>query len=406
MQRRLTATAVALSATALIMGIGPASATPTDPTIPATDPATSAETAAPAAPATITLPLFGAPLTVEITAGPGGVLASVAVNPADGLTATTLKPNRVVFVNEEGTAKVVVNARGGNQKIEARAGSLAEVTGPGGWSGDLFGTGAITTVGFEIVALADGSPDITTITTSDPTAEIGTVEHEADDDGDGDQEAKVRIRFTDGTQSRTLSIKVEAEVNSDGTTEAKVKLALSNVKGVSLPAAEVAGAHTWNGVLCNGAAAQVSYTVAEDGSLSAVTATPEPERMHVNDSKIQVRFTRHERVNIRVRGDDGELKISVDEKIRCHDAPPPSVNTEVAPDAVRPDDDDGRDRDRDRDGNNDGHRGEGNRGDEGRDENRDEDDDDGNRGGNGNHGGNGGGNGNGGGRDGHRGGDD
>ena len=190
MQRRLTATAVALSATAvalsataLIMGISPASATPTDPTIPVIDPAASARGRRTPPrrprPRTITLPLFGAPLTVDITSGPGGVLASVAVNPADGLTATTLKPNRVVFVNEEGTAKVVVNARGGNQKIEARAGSLAEVSGPGGWSGDLFGTGAITTVGFEIVALADGSPDIANITTSDPTAEIGTVEHES-----------------------------------------------------------------------------------------------------------------------------------------------------------------------------------------------------------------------------------
>jgi hypothetical protein len=395
----LTATAVVLSATALIMGISPASATPTDPTIPIADPAASTEAAAPAppaTPATITLPLFGAPLTVEITTGPGGVLASVAVNPADSLTATMLKPNRVVFVNEAGTAKVVVNARGGNQKIEARAGSLAEVSGPGGWSGDLFGTGAITTVDFEIVALADGSPDIVNIATSDPTAEIGTVEHETDDDDDGDQEAKVRIRFTDGTQSRTLSIKVEAEVSSDG--KAKVKLALSNVKGVSLPAAEVAGAHTWNGVLCDGTAATISYTVAEDGSLSAVSASPEPERMHVTDSKIQVRFTRDERVHIRVRGDDGELKISIDEKIRCHDAPPPSVNTEVAPDAIRPDDDDDdrRDPDRDRgDNNDDGHRGDSDDGHRG-DDDEDRDDDDENRGGNGN----------GGGRDGHRGGDD
>ena len=50
------------------------------------------------------------------------------------------------------------------------------------WSG----TGAITTVGFMIVALADGSPDILVeITTSDPTAEIGkTVRDQADDDGD------------------------------------------------------------------------------------------------------------------------------------------------------------------------------------------------------------------------------
>jgi hypothetical protein len=302
--------------------------------------------------------LFGAPLTVDITTGPGGVLATVAVNPADGLTATTLKPNRVVFVNEEGTAKVVVNARGGSQKIEARAGSLNEVSGPGGWSGDLFGTGVITTVGFDVAALADGSPDIASITTSDATAEIGTVEHESDDDGDGDREAKVRLRFTDGTQSRTLSIKVEVEVRDDGTTTARVKLALSNLKGVSLPAAEVAGAHTWNGVLCDGTAAQIDYAVAEDGTVSGVTASPEPERMHVDDSKIHVRFGRGERVRIRVRGDDGQLKISVDEKIRCADAPPPSVNTEVAADAIRPDDDDDRsDRDGHRGGNDDGRRG-------------------------------------------------
>ena len=115
-----------------------------------------------------------------------------------------------------------------------------------------------------------------------------------------------------------------------------MKLALSNVKGVSLPAAEVAGAHA--GTVCSATARRHRSTTPwpRTASLCGVTASPEPERMHVNGSKIQVRFTRHERVHIRVRGDDGELKISVDEKIRCDDAPPPSVNTEVAPDAIRP----------------------------------------------------------------------
>src|SRR4051812_30203306 len=35
-----------------------------------------------------TLPLFGAPLTVDVTSGPGGALSSIDVTPADGLTAT------------------------------------------------------------------------------------------------------------------------------------------------------------------------------------------------------------------------------------------------------------------------------------------------------------------------------
>jgi hypothetical protein len=299
---------------------------------------------APATPTSFTLPLFGAPLTVDITTGPGGVLATVAVNPADGLTATTLKPNKVAFVNEDGTARVVVKARDGQQKVEARAGSLAEITGPGGWSGDVFGTGVITTVNFDVGAAADGSPDITNITVSDPTAEIGEVRHEEDDDGDGDQEAKVKIRFIDGIQSRTLSIKVEVE-SDDGEARAKVQIALSKLRGESLPAAEVAGAHTWTGVLCDGTAAQVDYTVSEDGSVSNVSATPEPDRLRVRESRIDARFSDDQRVRIRVRGDGGELKVSVDEKIRCDDAPPPSVNTDVATTTTV--DDDQRDRDGD-----------------------------------------------------------
>jgi hypothetical protein len=74
------------------------------------------------------------------------------------------------------TARVVVKSKHGGQSVSARAGTLAQVSGPGSWSGDLFGTGAATTVNFVIGAAADGSPDITGVTSSDSTAVIGATE--------------------------------------------------------------------------------------------------------------------------------------------------------------------------------------------------------------------------------------
>ena len=140
---------------------------------------------------TTSLPLFGAQLTIDITTGPGGVLASVAVNPADGYTAIEVRPNEVVFVNAAGTATVEVKARNGAQRIEATTVSLDALVaggGAGGWSGDVFGTGTITTVGFSVVKTADGTPDITGITVSDPSADIGSVERT-------DEGVRVAIRF-------------------------------------------------------------------------------------------------------------------------------------------------------------------------------------------------------------------
>ena len=122
----------------------PASATsiaaetsPTDRTAPVPD------TAAPAAPvvadtSTTTLPLFGTTLTVDVSTTPSGSLAGVAVNPAIGLTATKVHPNRVTFVNDEKTGKVHVETHRGSERTGVVAGSLGDITGKGGWSGDLF----------------------------------------------------------------------------------------------------------------------------------------------------------------------------------------------------------------------------------------------------------------------------
>ncbi|HSB88033.1 MAG TPA: hypothetical protein VLD86_17095 [Ilumatobacteraceae bacterium] len=288
-----------------------------------------ATAAPPTTTTTVTLPLFGAPLTLDITTGPGGNISDVTVDPADSLVATQLKPHKVVFKSADATdaARVVIKSKHGGQSVSVRAGSLADFTGtPGGWRGDVFGTDAMTTVGFEVIAGADGGPDITNITTDDPTAEIGAVKRSSGDDDENEQSARVSIKFTsaDGSQSRTLTIKVKIEQEDEGT-EAKLSISLGRIKGVALDAAAVAGPHTWTGSLCDGTAASVAYTVATGGAVSDVSATPDTADVRTHDGKIVVRFSNHEWLLIKVREHDGMIKISVMPVLKC-DTGQPTVN--------------------------------------------------------------------------------
>jgi hypothetical protein len=301
-------------------------------------------------PTTVTLPLFGAPLTIGITTGPGGALTEVTVDPADGNVATKTRPHKVVFESANlldpagNPGKVTIKSKHGGQSVSARAGSLAEISGPGAWSGDLFGDGTVSTVTFTIAAAADGtSPDITG-TTATAGGVVGDVKLSTGDDDDDEisASARVSVKFTNaaGDQSRSVTIKARVHTDEDGTTSAKLSISLSNLKGVAVDAAAAAGPHTWTGLLCDGTEASIAYTVAEDGSVSGVTATPDGADVRTDDSKIDVRFSNDERVRIRVREDDGLIKISVDERIRCRDAADPTFNGSVVPTTLDDDDDD------------------------------------------------------------------
>lgn len=333
MKRHLIGVAAAVLGTMLMGGIAVQTATAADPV-----------------PTTVTLPLFGAPLTIDITTGPGGALTEVAVDPADGNVATQLKPHKVVFESANLTdptgnpGKVVVKSRHGGQSVSARAGSLADVSGPGSWSGDLFGDGTISTVAFTIGAAADGSPDITGITTTGATGVVGEVKRWS---GDGFHDksiaaARVSVKFTNATgdQSRSVSVSVNVWSNDEGQFSAKLSVSMGRLKGVAVDAAVAAGPHTWSGVLCDGTTATVAYVVAADGSVSDVVATPDTAEVRSFGSKIDVRFSRHERVSIKVREHDGLIKISVNEKIRC-DSEDPTTNVETS----IPEDDDDHDGD-------------------------------------------------------------
>jgi len=315
MKRRLIGVTAAVIGTVLLSGVGLEKVAAADPV-----------------PTTVMLPLFGAPLTFTITSGPGGALADVSVDPAAGVTATQLRPHKVTFEVTNPTdpttpGKVSVRSKHGGQSVSTRAGSLADVSGAGSWSGDVFGTGAATTVNFTIAG-TDAAPDITGVTSSDATADIGAVQHSTGDDDEGTEvSASVKVTFTsaDSSMSRALSIRVKVETDADGNTSAKVSVALGRLKGLPVDAATAAGPHTWSGVLCDNTAATITYDVAVDGTVSNVVATPAADRVKAEGDKIEVRFSDKERVRIRVREDNGQITINVDERIRC-DSPNPTTN--------------------------------------------------------------------------------
>ena len=69
---------------------------------------------------------------------------------------------------------------------------------------------------------------------------------------------------TKGDMSRTLTIKVKVDTDDEGDddTSAKLSISLGRIKGVAIDAAAAAGPHTWTGLLCDGSAATINYTVA------------------------------------------------------------------------------------------------------------------------------------------------
>lgn len=312
-------TARVLTAAALLLGIAGVSAANAHAT-------TSADTTS-----TVTLPLFGAPLTVDVTTGPGGALTSVAVNPSDGFTAVVDRPNKVVFTNEAGTAKVAVGNHHGSQTVAARAGSLADISGPGGWSGDVFGTGTATTVSFTIGATADGGPDITGVSSSDATAVIGATEYRTHDDHDGEssKSASAKVTFNQPGLTRTLTIKVKVSTEEDGTVRASSSVTLGRLRGAALPAEQVIGDHVWTGALCNGDPISIAYTVDADGKVTLGLITPVPSRTNGKGHRTFIAFSEKERVVIQVKVDGTQMTVDVTTRLHC-DAAAPEVNTPVS----------------------------------------------------------------------------
>jgi hypothetical protein len=279
-----------------------------------TPPPVEAPAPAPDAVSVVTLPVFGSPLVADVTTDAGGGLVDVTLTPADGYDPTKVRSNKVTFVNEEQGVTVKVSTKRGGERVEARAGTLEEVSGPGTWSGDVFDSGETTTVNFTIGAGSEGGPDITGIEVASPLEHtIGEVRRDADGER---QSAKVTIEFTRSGQTRHLTISARLHVGDDGETRSAVKVSLSRVRGRQLADGPAVGAHMWSGQLCDGTAASVSYTVTDSGEITDVVATPEAD-VRAGGHRAWIAFSRHEWVSIKVRGEGEEMTVGASEKIHC-----------------------------------------------------------------------------------------
>lgn len=285
---------------------------------------------APDAVSTVTLPLLGSPLKVDVTTDTGGGLVDVALTSGTDLAATDVDAGKVRFANDAGDVTVKVSAKHGGEHVSAHAGSLADISGPGQWSGDVFDSGDATTVDFTIAAADDGGPDISGVTVTSPLANtVGDVMRSSGDDehhGAGSfQWAAVRIEFSDSGQIRSLTIK--ATLFGDGDQpRAALKIGLSKVRGALVADGPAVGSHAWSGQLCDGTGASFTYDVSDTGEISNVVATPAADA-RVDGDHGRVAFSDHEKVSINVRGDGDEMTVGTRDRIRC-DRVDPTVNGE------------------------------------------------------------------------------
>jgi hypothetical protein len=126
--RQITRVAARLTASAAL-GAGGVFAAPSSVSAqdaPPPDPA--AELPAPAATSTITLPLLGAPVMVDVTTDAGGGLLDVTLSPSDTLTADPVDLKHVSFVNDGGSVRLEVAADGDAVGAQTWTGALCDGT--------------------------------------------------------------------------------------------------------------------------------------------------------------------------------------------------------------------------------------------------------------------------------------
>ena len=180
---------------------------------------------------TSVLPVLGSGLTVSLTRNATGVITEVALDPS-GATIVKEGDHKVVFLLADGDTQVVVKsfskghgeeATAGGVKTTVTADATADVTGPGSWSADVFGTGVVTipyTVSF------DGN--VPTITIGDivlpdgVTAEIGEPKIKT-----SDEKSKFRIKVTliSGDNKARVGFSASTRLDEDG--ELRVKLSVT-----------------------------------------------------------------------------------------------------------------------------------------------------------------------------------
>lgn len=219
-RRRTLVAALAMAVTVALPGIAQAG---DDETAPPDSEATTPDT--PITEVVSTLPVLGAGLNVTITRDDTGTISSVGLDPADGATIVKEKDHKVVFLLNDGDTQVIVKAQKNSVQTKVKADATADLTGPGAWTADVFGTGDVTipyTVAFE-----GNTPIITigeVIAPDGVVAETGEAKTRVSEDGDKAL-TKVKVRLTSGEDSARVTFEARTHLDDDG--ELRVSLTVS-----------------------------------------------------------------------------------------------------------------------------------------------------------------------------------
>ncbi len=218
-----------------------------------------------------TLPLFGMPLTVDVTLDKTtGNISGVALTPTGDFTASTTKPEIVKYANAAGTTTVSVRAFGSSETVRAKSGALADFLGSGSWSADVFGTSSTSSVAYTIGDDGSGHPTLAFGTITPGTNITDSVTGPTMHSGDRGSWAIGTVKFSYQGYDKRLTIAVG--VGKDG--KASVKLTLSGrdrqkTTG-SLADLAAAGQRTWSAHLCDGTAVAVLYHVVDTAGVGSI----------------------------------------------------------------------------------------------------------------------------------------
>jgi hypothetical protein len=184
----------------------------------------TATTVPPVTEVTTSLPLLGTGLTVSLTRDDKGAISEVALDPSEGSTIVKENDHKVVFLLGDGDTKVSVKSAGKVVQTKVRADDPADVTGPGVWTADVFGTGPVVIryeIGFDgnspIITIGDiDTPEGVTAEVKDP--KIRTGEHFSS--------YRVKVKLTTEGAKATVAFKASTHVDDEGQTKVRLEVTL------------------------------------------------------------------------------------------------------------------------------------------------------------------------------------
>lgn len=260
-------------------------------------------TAAIAETGAITLTIPGAPVTVSVTLDDFGNIDTVGIDDA-GFAATRTGEHQLRFSKGagEGSTEIRIETDGEELTTELRTSNFADALGDNVWSGDIFGTGAITTVTFTVAQAGSGDEtyaEITAVVVGTPfDFMLDGPETELTGAGvtfEAESEAEIEF-FSDGFL-KVLEIEVETEFEADNDhsgIEVKITTVLSGEERRELSNEAVLGTHTWEGLLCDGSTVSVTYTVTSEGVSLDTVSVPDGVTYEVEDvsgDRFEISFT-------------------------------------------------------------------------------------------------------------------